>query len=400
MAYRTPNIRLQLEPRVIRSIIESSGMDHSTIAQKMKVDKARVDGWARTGVIEYPKVRALAKCVKRSETLFLRTVPLESEELPDYRMMPGAPERLDAGDLPKVRRVRYMQSAAREMMDVGGTSAEPQIPTGITVGSPADGVAAAERARLAVECRADGTLRGSPDEIYRRLRAAIEGTNILVFQYPLTTMGVRGLTLASPAPCAILVNSSEIATAKSFTLLHEYGHALLGRGGVCDEHGMVRPNSDKKRVETWCNRFAASFLMPESPFAAEMSMLEARLDNPFRIAEELAEKFKTSRFAAMSRAAGLSGGAGPGYGGALGSIAGSYSRRQKAVDDDDDEDEDRDDARPRYLDILVSRLGKKFIRLVLSSHEHGIITTHDLGDYLGMRLKHLDKLLEKVPPDV
>lgn len=395
MVYRTPNIELHLEPCVIRSIIESSGMDHSTIAQKMKVDKVRVDGWARTGVIEYPKVRALAKCVKRSETLFLRTVPLESEKMPDYRMMPDAPERLDAVDLPKVRRVRYMQSAAREMMDVGGTSAEPQIPAGITVRSSADETAAAERARLAVECHADRTLKGSSDEIYRRLRAAIEGTNILVFQYPLTTRGVRGLTLASPAPCAILVNSSEIAPAKSFTLLHEYGHALLGEGGVCDEHGMVRPNSDKKRVEAWCNRFAASFLMPEAPFTAEMSMLEARLDDPFRIARELAEKFKTSRFAAMSRAAGLSGGTGPGYGGALGSMAGSYSRRQKAAD----EDEDEDDARPRYLDILVSRLGKKFIRLALSSHESGIITTHDLGDYLGMKLKHLDKLLEKVPPD-
>lgn len=396
MAYRTPNIKLRLEPRVIRSIIESSGMDHSTIAQKMKVDKARVDGWTRTGVIEYPKVRDLARCVKRSETLFLRTVPLESETMPDYRMMPGAPERLDAADLPRVRRVRYMQSAAGEMMDARGISAEPRLPAGVTVESPAGETAAAERARLAVDCRADGTPSGSADEVYRRLRAAVEGMNILVFQYPLDTAGVRGLSLASPAPCAILVNSREIAPARSFTLLHEYGHVLLGRGGVCDEHGMLRQSSDKRRVETWCNRFAASLLMPEAPFAAEMSRLEARLDDPFRIAEELAGKFKTSRFAAMSRAAGLSGGgAGPGYGGALGSMAGGCSRRQKA----EDESEDEDDSRPRYLDILVSRLGRGFIRLALSSHEGGVITSRDLGDYLGMKLKHLDRLLEKVPPD-
>ena len=395
MAYRTPNIKLHLKPRVIRSIIESSGMDHSTIAQKMKVDKVRVDGWARTGVIEYPKVKALAKCVKRSETLFLRTVPLASETVPDYRMTPGAPERLDAVDLPRVRRVRYMQSAAREMMDARGISAEPQVPTDITVESPADEMAAAERARLAVDCRADGTPRGSADEVYRRLRAAVEGANVLVFQYPLDTAGVRGLSLASPAPCAILVNSHEIAPARSFTLLHEYGHVLLGRGGICDEHGMLRQSSDKRRVETWCNRFAASLLMPEAPFAAEMSRLEAYLDDPFRIAEELAGKFKTSKFAAMSRAAGLSGGggAGPGYGGALGSMAGSYSRRKKAGD------EDEDDSHPPYLDTLVSRLGRGFIRLVLSSHEGGVITSRDLGDYLGMRLKHLDRLLEKVPPD-
>ena len=224
MAYRTPNIKLSLEPRVIRSIIESSGMDHATIAQRMGVDKARVDGWARTGAIEYPRVRALAKCVRRSETLFLRTVPLKSENMPDFRMMPDAPEWLDAGDLPTVRRVRYMQSAAREMTDAKGIAAGLRIPAGITVGSDAGEMAAMERARLAVDCRADGTPRGSADEIYRRLRAAIEGANILVFQYSLGTRGVRGLSLAGPsAPCAILVNSREIAPARSFTLLHEYG---------------------------------------------------------------------------------------------------------------------------------------------------------------------------------
>lgn len=399
MVYRTPNIRLSLEPRVIRSIIESSGMDHAAIAQKMGVDKERVDGWARTGAIEYPRVRALAKCVRRSETLFLRTVPLKSEKMPDFRMMPGAPEWLDADDLPTVRRVRYMHSAAREMMDAGGIAAGPRIPAGIAVGSDAGEAAALERARLAVDCRADGTPRGSADKIYSRLRAAIEEANILVFQYPLVTKGVRGLSLAGPsAPCAILVNSREIAPARSFTLLHEYGHVLLGRGGVCDEHGAMRPNSDKGRAEAWCNRLAASLLMPEAPFAAEMAGLEARTDDPLLIVEELAGKFKTSRFAAAVRAAGLSGGdggAGPAYGGALQAIAGNHSRRQCPGG----KDGDVDGARPPCLDVLVSRLGKKFIRLALSSHESGIITSRDLGDYLGMSLVHLDKLVEKVPPN-
>ena len=395
MAYRTPNIKLRLEPVVIRSIIESSGMDHATIAQRLRVDRARVDGWARTGVIEYPKVKALAKCVKRSETLFLRSTPLKNERVPDYRMLPGAPEWLDTDDLPKVRRARYMQSAAREMMDAGGIATGPLVPTGTTVESSAADTAAEERVRLLVECHTDGTPRGSAGEIYRHLRTAVESMNILVFQYPLDTRGVRGLSLAGSDPCAILVNSREIAPARSFTLLHEYGHILLRRGGVCDEHGARHQDPDKIRVEAWCNRLAASILMPEVPFAAEMSRLEARLDDPLRIVEELAKRFKTSRFAAAVRALHLSGdgGAWPGYGGALGNIAGNCSRKQRP------EGADGDNARPSYLDTLVSRLGRKYVRLVLSSHKGGIITSRDLGDYLGMKLRHLDRLLEKVPLD-
>ena len=108
------------------------------------------------------------------------------------------------------------------------------------------------------------------------LREAIEGLNIFVFQYPLYTEGVCGLSMAGPGPCVILVNSRDIDQAKAFTLLHEYGHVLLGMGGVCDEHGTARPDSARTRAEAWCNRFAASFLMPGAAFAAERKRLRGR----------------------------------------------------------------------------------------------------------------------------
>ena len=84
MPHRMPRIKLQLTPLVIRSVIESSGMDHDTIAQRLRVDRRQVDDWASTGSIEYAEVRALAKCVRMSENLLLSTVPPEREHLPDY----------------------------------------------------------------------------------------------------------------------------------------------------------------------------------------------------------------------------------------------------------------------------------------------------------------------------
>ena len=391
MTYRTPRIKLQLEPLVIRSIIENSGMGHDAIAQKLKVDRRRVDGWANTGEIEYSEVRALAECVKMSETQFLTTIPLESEGLPDYRMMRNAPDRLDAGDLPTVRRVRYMQSVAGEMMDVGGIAARPDIPAGVTVGASAEKVARTERARLAVAGNPDGPVEGSARSMYGMLREAIEGLNIFVFQYPLATEGVCGLSLSDTDPCAILVNSKDTNQAKAFTLLHEYGHILLGMGGVCDEHGVARPDSDKKRAEAWCNRFAASFLMPEAEFAAERKRLEGASSGPFEIVEGLAKRFKVSRYAAAVKAADLAGGGHRAvYGGVLNGMAGRYSRR------DDPKDEDEKKGGPGYLVVLISRMGRKFIRLAVSSHDKGVITALDLGDYLDIDLKHLDGLCKKV----
>lgn len=388
MGYRTPRIVLRLEPAVVRSIVESSGMDHAAIAQRLRVDRARVDGWIRTGVIEYAKVRALARCIRRSETLFLRTVPLEREHLPDYRMMRGAPERLDPADLPAARRVRYMLSAAKEMMGARGIARGPDIPAGVTVAAPADGAARAERARLGVAGHPDGPVAGSPSGIYRALRGVIENRNIFVFQLPLRTDGVRGLSMAGPGPCAILVNSRENDTARAFTLLHEYGHILLGRGGVCDEHGTARADSEKGRVEAWCDRFAASFLMPEAAFAAERGRLEGLLGDPSEVVGGLAKKFKAGRYAAASRAADLAGGRyGAAYGGVLDGVAGRCSRGRAAAGKR---------GGPRYFNVLASRLGRRFVELAVSSHEREVITTHDLADYLGIRVGRLDEFCESM----
>lgn len=393
MVYRTPRIKLRLEPRVIKSIVESSGMDHAAIAQNLGVGKPRVDGWVSTGVIEYSKVKALAECVKMSENVFLSTIPLESEDLPDYRMMNNVPGNLAADDRPVVRRVRYMQSVAREMMDGQGIAAEPKIPPGISVADSADKTARSERSRLAVTGPPDGPIGGLSRSIYGNLRRAIEGLNILTFQYPLDTEGVRGMSLTGSDPCIILVNSKEVCQARAFTLLHEYGHILLRRGGICDEHGSARPNSDKGRAEAWCNRFAASFLMPEAGFTSEREKLAEILGGPLEIVSKLAKKFKVSRYAAAVRAADLAGASSKAaYGGALDAIAGQHSRGQ----DSKDGEAEKKKGGPQYLDVLVSQSGEKFVRLAVSSYKKKVITGRDLGDYLDVDLKHFDGLCKKV----
>lgn len=392
MAYRTPRFKLHLRPQVLRSIVDESGMDHAAIAQKLGVDKPRVDGWISTGVIEYSKVRALAKCTKMSENVFLTTIPLERKDLPDYRMMGGAPESIGADDRPAVRRARYMQSAAKEMMDDLGIAAGPDIPAGIGTAMPADRVALKERGRLAPEGPLDGPLKGSARAVYGGLRRAVEGLNILAFQYPLSTDGVRGLSLTGSDPCAVLINSRETDHARSFTLLHEYGHILLRKGGICDEHGASPASSAKKRVEAWCNRFAASFLMPEEGFVAERRRLEKISSDHLHIVGELAAVFRVSRYAAAVRAADLAEcGSKAAYGGVLDRTAGRYSRGREMADGGTEKK-----GGPQYIDVLVSRVGKKFARLAIASHERGVITSLDLGNYLDMDLKHLDNLSRRV----
>lgn len=391
MGRNTSRFKVQLEPQVVKWIVESSGMDHGTVAQKMNVDKAQVSRWIDTGVMEYSKMRNLAKCIKRAETLFLLKSPPHEKKMTDYRLAKGTEGGLIPEDIVTVRRARYAQSVAREMMEVRNMSMEPLIPTGVTAAEPPDAVARSERGRLGVEVRPDGALKGAANDLYGILREAIEVQNIFVFQNPLDADSVRGLALTGSLPDVILVNSRDTSQAKTFTLIHEYGHLLLRRGGICGEQEATPTRTSTPGAETWCNRFAASFLMPEEEFVAEREKLECKMLNAFDVTRMLAKKFKVSAHAAAVRAADIQGSRlKADYMAVIGQLAGRHSVHKPRGDDEDE-------GRPKFVDVRLSQLGRKFTRLVLVSDAEGIITSRDVLDYLRISLKHLDKIRARCP---
>lgn len=380
---------VSLEPSVVKWVIDSSGMNLDMVAQKTGVDRSVVDGWVGTGVMEYSKMGRLADCVKRPEAiLFLKSAP-DDDELVDYRTAQGAGPVLSPEDRIVVRKARYAQSMAREMMEDRGDSTRPRIRGGITADDSAEEIGEGERGRLHPEGAAGS--RGGPRSLYRSLRDAIESLNILVFQRPMDIRGVRGLTLTGRTPYAILVNSKDPDTTKAFTILHEYGHVLLRSGGICSEQPIARDSRPAgQRTESWCNRFAASFLMPRSEFMAERRRYEKSRRDPGKVVKELAEKFKTSRYAAAVRAASLPGSR---FRGDYGDMIRMAANRHRPAA--------RNDAKggPSFVDVRVAQLGRKFVRLVLSSYDMGLINARNAIDCLDMDARHFDGLRTRVHMD-
>lgn len=94
---------MSLEPAVVKWIVDSSGMAHADLAKRLKVDAATLGGWIKTGRMEYGKIDAMARCVKRPTTLFLLKEPPEEEDIPDFRTMGGAARGLGPEDRITVR---------------------------------------------------------------------------------------------------------------------------------------------------------------------------------------------------------------------------------------------------------------------------------------------------------
>lgn len=386
---------MSLEPSVVKWIVDSSGMAHDDLASRLKVDAATVGGWVKTGRMEYGKMAAMAKCVKRPATLFLLKEPPEEEALPDFRMMIGAAGSLGPEDRITVRRARYAQYVAGDMMGMLGADPGPAIGGGSDVGDPAEEVAQRESEVLGLDDSGGCVVRGGAHGFYRRLRESVEGRNILVFQDAMDIDTVRGIALTEDEPYTILVNSRDTDEAKSFTLLHEYGHVLLRRGGICREMSTGSHLTRDQKIEAWCNRFAASVLMPRGPYMEELMRLEDGRMDAHTAVEELAKKFKTSRYAAAIRAVDILGRTrGREYKNLVGAMANKFASRAPTKTKNG---EKRGFASP--VDLSVSRLGQKFVRLTLESYEKKAITSSDLIEYLKTDLKHLDKLRQRVHMD-
>ena len=375
-----------MEPEVARWLIAGSGWDVRELAEKIRVSEPRITGWMEGEKISLPQLKRLARRVKRPVALFLLKKPLEESKATDYRILAGVDgERLSHETIVSIRKARWLQLVAVEMMGRIGMSGRPKIGSGTAPDELPKEAARREMKRL--RAAAPQRLKASnARELYGELRIAIESLNVLVFQAPIDVEQVRGLALSSTEPNAILVSSRDAYEARMFALLHEYGHLLLRKGD-----GMCNPAADRegngrsgKRAERWCDEFAAEALMPEEEFRGELRRHEDAGADARKIAELLARRFGTSGRAATIRAVKVAGKR----------RAGAYRRLLKEPPSPDARKTGGGAGGASPATACVSRRGRMFVSLVFEASARRTITTKDVIDFLGVGLKQVDGVRE------
>lgn len=302
---RPRNTAVEIKPAIMKWVVESSGWKTKDLAGRLEVAESEIRDWMKTGAeISIPKLEEVSDCLKRPLAVFFLPKPPEKHDIPDYRMLPDA-----SATSPKtaivIREAQSVQYRAGRMMAEQNLDTEPKIGKTAKLRTPPEAVARKERARLGLD--SPDMSGGNLGDFYEKLRDTIESANILVLQYSMDLGEMRGFALSGRRPCVIVTNSRDSHHARVFTLLHEYGHVLLNKGGMCIPSNDIKSNAAQSgsRVEPWCNRFAASVLMPREEFLDELSRLEERASDAEQIVSKMSKKFKASSQAVAIRIADL-----------------------------------------------------------------------------------------------
>ena len=201
------------------------------------------------------------------------------------------------------------------------------------------------------------------------------GIPVFIKKFPLSDC--RGFTLnhKDSNPIIVINKSEPFKVARTFTLLHEYCHLLIGEPGLSDL-------DNRNKVEAYCNKFAAAILMPRDTLRL---LIKSWPNSPVEWDEKQinfwASRLKVSRIALAIRLEGL-GLAPKGFSRKFSWHSG-YTPRKHGTGGDG-------------IANTLSELGNAYTGAIYEAYQRGAISESNAEEYLSIKSKHFGKVSEYV----
>lgn len=192
---------------------------------------------------------------------------VESGLVPDYRLHKGVDDPRANREILAVQRWAELQRVNAIDLYDDIQESPPSFPAGLTgsINDDVEGFAETAREALSFSFAAQRAMKyKDAQDLPNMLRASMEDIGVLVLrENSLVKYGVSGLTIVQ-FPLPIVVYAAEAPARSAFTLMHEFAHIVLRESAISGlerERGGV---SRERKVERWCDKFAAAFLTPKS----------------------------------------------------------------------------------------------------------------------------------------
>jgi Zn-dependent peptidase ImmA (M78 family)/DNA-binding XRE family transcriptional regulator len=381
------SLKVDVNPKVFKWLRESSGWSKEDIAKRLNTNIeiiSAIEKGERQPTLR--QLKDLAIAFKRPLASFLLSEPLKESPLPkDYRMLLDRKNVFDKKTIYTIRKARDLQEIGAELLININNSTKPDIKK-ITITENPEKIALEFRDKFELDIEIQKKFKTSY-EFFNNLRDIFEEMNILVFQFSMPIEDARGFALTDELPNVIVINSGDTIEARLFSLMHEFGHILLG------ETVIDLPNisiSTDHKIERWCNQFASEFLLPSKEarkvFESEGTTLTDsiplnRLSRKYKVSKSmLCYKMFNLKFITMD---------------VYKEILNRYKPSDQELIDSEDTDKEKKGGGIPSDKKCLSEIGNKFVSIVANNYERNFITYTDALNFLSIKSKNFNQVLAK-----
>ena len=335
-----------------------------------------------------PQLRKLGEIYKRPlAVFFLPEPPKDFDAQREFRRLPGLLPQKETPELRlALRTALFRREIARDLYE----RFQEDIPHTTAVVHPdedEDVVAQRVRELLGISWAEQLSWNG-PYAALDTWRSAIERQGVLVFQTgKISVDEMRGISMPDGPLPVIVLNNADAPHGRIFTLLHEFIHILLNNGGHRTSKLEGQKLPEDQILERVGNRFAAALLMPKKEFLAEAANNPAAMMGDESGSKRLANRIKASPEAILRRLE------------ALHRVAASvYRQKRRGWQKQSWYSPPQGEGGPPIEVRVVSAIGRPFTSLVLEGYQRNAVSSVDIVDYLGVQLKHLQKITKQLLP--
>lgn len=380
-----------MNPKVLKWAREQMAYSVDEVAKRLNKKASVIQGWeSGESAPTYVQLETLAyEVYKRPIALFFFPAPpQEPDPKQSFRTLPESEiESLLADTRYAIRQASAMQLALKELND-GTNPAERKVFRDISVDpeTPVNAVVESLRKYLGVDLHQQMKWKNT-DEALKTWRKAVEAAGVFVFKRPFKEAAVSGLCLHDDEFPVIYLNNSTAQTRQIFTIFHELAHVLLHTNGITlrDDRYVNSLTGEERKIEVFCNRFAAQFLVPPADF--DQQLRGARPNDEF--VRKLAQRYKVSPEVVLRNLLDRR-------------LIGTEEYQTKAQQW---AKQFKDRVKPPggdYYRKQAAYLGQTFLNLAFGRYYQGRCTLEQLADYLNVKVESVPGLehhmLAKVSP--
>jgi Zn-dependent peptidase ImmA (M78 family) len=382
----------RISPKVLEWARVTMGYSTEQAAKKAGVTLDKYEAW-ETGqkTPTYRQLETLAENVYKRPLaiLLLPEPPFEDPIQKDFRNLSNA-EIVDLS--PELRLV--LRKAKRYQLileEVAALNEQPKF-LSFKVALKDNPTTVATRFRQFLNLSIDEQKGWKYEDALRHFKQRIEEIGIYIFQLKIPIQDARAFCLTGKFPIIVL-NTEDSNNGRIFSLFHEVCHVLFNVNDLFKDLEKGQLNDDYEKIETFCNQFAASFLVPEEYFVSDLRSYGIskgnvseydikKMSRSYNVSNEviarklLAYQLITEDFFWTRKKL-------------WDAAARSAKERQR------EKMKDLDSGLNQGIRIVYEK-GKPYVSSVVNAYHQGIISSADLSNYLETKLNNLPKIIERL----